>query len=95
MCLISTKALNIDYEIPPLFNDENITVPHFLMELSSQDWRRVKENSIHLNRYTVTKVNKHKIVIYDEIYYGALIKPIKKRSTSQGKPMWSNEINVY
>ena len=82
MCLTRAKALNINHEIVPLFNDKNITASHCLKELSTRDWRRMIENSIHLSGYTATKINNHKIVTYDDISYGSLSKPIKKRTKS-------------
>ena len=82
MCLKRRTTLNINHKIVPLFNDTNITTPHYLMELSTRYWRRVIENSTPLSDYTVTKVNNHKIVTYDDISYRSLIKPIKKRTTS-------------
>ena len=83
MCLTRTKASNINHEIVPSVDDKNITAPRCWMDLSTRYWRRVIKNYNHINSYTVTKINKYKIVTYDNISYGSYIKLIKKRITSQ------------
>ena len=91
MWLIKIKNVNINNDL--LFNDNNITAPHWLMELSTRDYRRVVEKSIHISGYIVAQVNNYKIGTYDDISYECLIKLIKKRTTSQWQSLWSKEIN--
>ena len=58
------------------------------------EWDRMNHNSIHLSEYTVTMVDKKRTVLYKGTSYGKMIQPIKKRYMSNGKLLWSKEINL-
>ena len=64
------------------------------MELSFNEWKRLDSDSVHLGGYQVTKVKSKHLVSYNSISYGDKVVPMKKRTTSNGKPLWFNEINL-
>ena len=47
-------------------------------------WTHMKNNDIHLSDYIVSKVNKNRIVTCNQVSYGDKVKPMKKRSMSNG-----------
>ena len=80
--------------LAPMYKYKLLNDPHCIMELFCNEWNRLKSNSIHLSGYHVTKVKSKCLLSYNSISYGDVVIPIKKRTTSSGKPLWFNEINL-
>ena len=92
--LLKSKEVIIDSVISPVYIHKIITVPRCIMELSMKDWTRMKHNYIHLSDCIVSKVNKNRIVTYNQVSYGDKVKPMKKISMINGKYIMWNEINL-
>ena len=71
-------------DLKPLYQQGNVTAPHFVMELSMSDWKMMAHFYINLGVYKVATVNKQQIVSYDTIEYVSEIITMKKRSNSNG-----------
>ena len=57
-CLVKHKDMTITNDINPLYHHMHVTAPHYVIELSMTDWKRMALYSINLNGYKVATVNK-------------------------------------
>ena len=64
------------------------------MELSQREWKRYKESSVFVIGKIETVQDDCSHVLYNKVVYGNNVQLTKRRSTSNDKTIWWEEINL-
>ena len=84
-CVLGTKETISSI----IMNDSNV-VPHCLMEISSREWIRFKENSVHLT----SSYTDNKKIFYKDVTWGKNCVTQKRKLVSNGEALWVKEVNL-
>ena len=76
--ITQSKHTIITAVLSPIYKHNLQNVPHCIMELSNNEWKRLQFNSIHLSGYNVTKVVTKRLVSYNSIKYRDKVLLMKK-----------------
>ena len=60
--MATSKHAIVNSTLTPMYKHDLNNAPRCIMELSCNEWNRLKSNSIHLSGYKVTKVKYKQLV---------------------------------
>ena len=59
--------------------------PHTVVELTQREWDRYKKSAIHVTDTLIEKHEEYDHVLYQNVTCGENLKPMKRKSISNGK----------
>lgn len=80
-----THSSDIQNDILPHYEMNNIIASNSVMVLSERGWKRYKDSSIFTSNKLVSKYIGCDHISYDSVEYGSSVKTKKRRSISNGK----------